>query len=391
MAATVNTVALLAAAPFPSHGGHGAASGAATGFPVLASVGLYVLVLVVGTLAAPALCGMRASGRLRTAVVAMLSLGYAGLVVAQLVRHQISGAVAAGVLTALVVAFVALRRGHRIEQAVAAGVLLVAQVPVVGTDAGISHLTGVLLHLAAASLWIGSVLHVVIVLADEGRTTAATAARRLSVLAVLSTVFLVGSGALLMAVHHVGRAALTGSTYGHVLLAKMGALLAAVTLGLAMRRRATTTSVRTWSRLVRGEAVVLAGGLALGAVLVGLAEPQPAYASTAPGLVHVRMGDESATLFVVRRDARTGWLLYAAGDEDAPQVRITDGAALQWTPSNEGAEIRPIGLRGGAARLTVRYENYTVHVTATPATGAPAALPAEDAVAAALGRSLGTV
>src|SRR3954466_8608533 len=309
MAATVNTVALLAAAPFPSHEGHGAASGAAAGVPVLASVGLYVLVLVVGTLAAPALCGMRASGRLRAAVVAALSLGYTALVGAQLVRNQISGDVAAGLLTALVVAVAALRRGHRIEQAGAAGVLLAAQLPVVGTDAGISHVTGVLLPLAAASLWIGSVLHVIIVLAADGRTTAATAARRLTVLAVLSTVFLVGSGTLLMVVQHVGRTALTGSTWGHVLLAKMGVLLAAVALGLTMRRRAATRSVRTWSRLVRGEAVVLAGGLALGAVLVGLAEPQPAYASTAAGLVHVRMGEESATLFVVRRDARTGWLL----------------------------------------------------------------------------------
>src|SRR4051794_23394766 len=252
MAATVNAVALLAAAPFPSHEGHGAASGAATGFPVLASVSLYVLVLVVGTLAAPALCGMRASGRLRTAVVAVLSLGYAALVVVQLLRHQFSAAVAAGVLAALVVAFAALRRGHRIEQAVAAGVLIAAQVPIAGADASRSHLIGVLLHLVAASLWIGSVLHVVVVLAAEGRTTAAAAARRLSVLAVLSTVFLVGSGGLLMVVHHVGRTALTGSTYGYVLLAKMGTLVAAVTVGLAMRRRAATTSVRTWSRLVRG-------------------------------------------------------------------------------------------------------------------------------------------
>src|SRR3954451_22521762 len=294
MAATVNTVALLAATPFPSHEGHGVANGAATGFPFLASVSLYVLVLVVGTLAAPALCGMRASGRLRTAVVALISLGYAAVVVAQLLRHELSTGVAAGVLTALVIAFAALRRGHRIEQAASAGVLLAAQVPVVGTDAGVSHLIGVLLHLVAASLWIGSVLHVVIVLAAEGRTTASAAARRLSVLAVLSTTFLVGSGALLMLVHHVGRVVLTSSTYGHVLLAKMAALLVAVTLGLTMRRRAATTSVRTWSRLVRSEAFVLAGGLALGAVLVGLADPEPAYASSAPGLVHVRMGNESA-------------------------------------------------------------------------------------------------
>src|SRR5947208_411381 len=156
MAATVNAAALLAA-PFPSHEGHGVAGGP-HGFPILASVGLYVLVVLAGTLAAPALSRSRTSGRLRYAVVGGLAFGYAGLVVAQVVRHELPSLAAAGVLTAIVVALLALRRDAYAEQLVAAAVLLAAQVPVVGTQAGDTHLFAVLTHLVAASVWIGGVL-----------------------------------------------------------------------------------------------------------------------------------------------------------------------------------------------------------------------------------------
>src|SRR3954465_4707151 len=101
MAAAVNTVALLAAAPFPSHEGHGAAEGVSGGFPFLTSVSLYVLVVLVGTLLAPALTRVNAGTRARAFIVEALALSYAGLVIAQVARHQLSTGIAAGIVTVL--------------------------------------------------------------------------------------------------------------------------------------------------------------------------------------------------------------------------------------------------------------------------------------------------
>jgi putative copper export protein len=356
MAAPVSTVALLAA-PFPSHEGHGAAT-AAHGFPVLASVGLYALVVLAGTLAAPALSRSRTSGSLRSVVVSAIALAY----VAQNVRHQMSMPASAGVLTAIGVALVALRRGAYAEQLGAAAVLVATQVPVVGTDDGVTHLSAVLLHLVAAAVWIGGVLHVVLVTATEGRAPGAQVARRFTVFAVPSTAFLIGSGVVLMLVHHIGRVVLTGSTYGHVLLAKMGFLALAVAIGFTMRRRATAQPGRWWPRLIRIEAVALASALGLGALLVGLADPEPAVTRSAPGLAHVQMGAESGTLFLVSRDRTSAWLQYVAGDDDAPAVRISDGAH-QWQPSNDGAQLTTVKVRDGQAHLSLTYDETTLHFT----------------------------
>jgi putative copper export protein len=388
MAAPLSTAVFLAAAPLPAHL-HGAAEDTG-GFPFLGSVSLYVLVVLAGALAAPALSRVSAGRRVRGISVAALLALYAGLVVAQVVRHEQAAAVAAGVLTALVVAASAIWRDHRLEQLAAAIVLVAAQGPVVGTGAGKAHLAGVLLHLVAASVWIGGVLHVVTVVTTRGKVAGALAARRFSVFAVSSTALLVGSGTVLMVVHHIGRSVLFGSTYGAVLLAKMSALALAIALGLAMRRRASRQPTRAWPRLIRTEAVVLAGALGLGAVLVGLADPQPAFAAVAPGLGHLQMGDESGTFFVVRRDTSTGWLLYDAGDDDAPRVRIADGTDRVWSPSNDDAQIRAIALKHGVARLTVRYEHKTVHLR-LPAVAPSATVQSsdpEDQVQLALGRAV---
>src|SRR4051812_28758259 len=120
MAVAVSAVALLAAAPFPSHEGHGVAADAHQGFPFVATVGLYVLVVLAGSLAAPALSRTGATGRLRAFVVGAVGVAYAGLVVAQVIRGELSPVVAAGVLTAAGVGVVALARNAVGEQAVAA-------------------------------------------------------------------------------------------------------------------------------------------------------------------------------------------------------------------------------------------------------------------------------
>jgi hypothetical protein len=391
MAAAVNASAVLAAAPLHVHG---AAEGAAQGFPFLASVGLYVLVVLAGTLAAPALSRTLPAGRLRIGVVGLTGLTYAVLVIAQVVRHELSAGIAAGVLVALIVALVALWRDARAEQAVAAAVLVAAQVPVVGTGSGVTHLFAVLAHLVAASIWIGGVLHVVLVTATAGRADGAQAARRFSVFAVFSTALLVGSGVVLMLVHHIGRTVLAGSTYGHVLLAKMAALGLAVAVGFTMRRRATARPAGWWPRLIRTEAAVLASALGLGAVLVGLPDPEPAVALTAPGLAHVRMGDESGTLFLVRRDATSGWLEYVAGDDDAPAGRLYTGGGPEWRPTNDGAQVTTVALDDGDARLLLHYGAKTIHFR-LPATALPRTQP-DDPITAdhtgqlqyALGRSL---
>jgi hypothetical protein len=167
----------------------------------------------------------------------------------------------------------------------------------------------------------------------------------------------------------------------------MAALGLAVTLGFSMRRRASANPGVGWHRLIRGEALTLAGGLGLAAVLVGLPDPEPAVVVAAPGLAHVRMGDEAGTLLLVDRNGTSGWLQYVAGDDDAPAVAITDGSRrTAWHPGNEHAETTAVALRDGAAHLTVRYAGHRVAVRLPAA--APVAAAADDPTAADPGEAL---
>src|SRR3954454_24703835 len=107
--APVNTGLLVAAAPLHAHV-HGAAESTSGGFPLLASVGLYVLVVLVGSLVAPTLSRVDSPGRARRWLVGVLAFGYAGTVIGQVARHELSAVIACGIGTALAVALLALRR-----------------------------------------------------------------------------------------------------------------------------------------------------------------------------------------------------------------------------------------------------------------------------------------
>src|SRR5438309_1469535 len=76
------TLVVLAAGPASAHV-HGAATGSRAGFPLLDSVGLYLLVVLAGILAAPALARTRPTGRLRQSFGAALASAYAVVLVLQ--------------------------------------------------------------------------------------------------------------------------------------------------------------------------------------------------------------------------------------------------------------------------------------------------------------------
>ncbi|MDX6285355.1 MAG: copper resistance protein [Frankiales bacterium] len=379
-AATAAAVLLLIAAPASAHEHPGPA--VSRGFPLLASVGLYLLVLLAGSLAGPALTRTALSSPARRRGVSALAVAYIGVTLAEAMRHEVATAAAAGVIVAVVVGLAALLTGEAREQAAAAVVLVGAQLPVIGTGAGTNHLLFSAVHLGAAAVWAGGLVHLVLVVTTAGRDAAVQTVRRFAPAAIGSGVILAATGLLLMVVHRVGLAVLTNTTYGHVLLLKTAGVALAVGCAIVMRRRARDRA-RTWHYFLRAEAIVLATVVGFAVVLTGLPTPARAATQLTAGLAHIRLGDEGATVALAGAGAR-GLLTYVASDVDAPDVRIInriDGS--QWRPGI-GPVATSIALAGGVARLRVLWSGHRADLTVR---AAPAPKPVDPLVADDAGRA----
>src|SRR4051794_17664608 len=146
------------------------------GTSVLAAVALYVAVTTAGLLAAPVLTGAVGWRRVRLPLVAVGLGGYVAL---------LGAAVATGHLTAgrmAVASAFALVAGAALplsapSQLLAALALASGQV-VVDADGGFIHTLVIAVHLLGASVWMGGVLHLVLVgSTSDGRRELTTAIR----------------------------------------------------------------------------------------------------------------------------------------------------------------------------------------------------------------------
>ena len=140
-----------------------------------------------------------------------------------------------------------------------------------------------LAHLGAASVWLGGLVVLLCLLVGgavdlDGMETAASA-RRISSIVLVAVVVVVASGTL-QAVRQVGSiAALTGTTYGRLLLVKVGVVVVLISLGAVsrslLRRRSTAEAVpgalprrRPLVRSIVAELLVAAAVLGVTAALV---------------------------------------------------------------------------------------------------------------------------
>jgi putative copper export protein len=353
-------------------------------------VDLYLLVLLAGTLAGPAVTRTTISSAARRYAVTGLAGAYIGVTLAEALWHDVSAAAAVGITVAVVVGVTALFTGDAREQAAAAVVLVGAQIPVIGTAAGTQHLVFSTVHLAAASVWAGGVVHLVLVVASAGRGAAAQSVRRFAPVAIGSGMILGTTGLVLMVAQHIGPTVLASTTYGHVLVLKTAGVAVAVGCALLMRRRVRNRA-RTWQHLLRLEAIVLATVVGLAVVLTGLPTPARAATQLAPGLVHVRLGSEGATVAVTGGGNR-GWVTYVASDDDAPEVRLVNRVdASEWRPG-VGPAGQSIALVNGVARLRVlwsgRRADVTVRAAPMPMIVDPLLADAEGRASYALGQAV---
>jgi cytochrome c oxidase assembly factor CtaG/putative copper export protein len=232
--------------------------------------------------------------------------------------------------------------------------------------------TGIALHILAASLWTGGLAGLLLV--RRHRRFADTAARysRLALACFVATAI---SGAVSAAVRLGGLPALWSSRYGSLVLLKILALLIVGVIGAAHRRR-TLPALRAgspWSflRLAAGELLVLAAAAALAVALARSPTPVPQDPDGPDPLVELLGFDMPAPMTAARLIAgplpdmffltvvAVGILAYVAG------VRRMRRAGHHWpvgrTVSWVGGMLLLAAITGlGVARYA--YVLFSVHM-----------------------------
>jgi copper transport protein len=248
--------------------------------------------------------------------------------------------------------------GSRFLRAVAGGALLLP-VTLAGHDVVLSTrpaAAGILdwVHLTAASLWVGGVIHVLTPGPDDpNRDRWRGQARRLAPFAVASGAVVVLTGTMQAAarVHRVD--ALADTAYGRTLCVKVLLVAAVAALGLVARLRARRSGSR---RLFAGEAAAFAGVLASVAVLVSLPPPAPPPPPpSGPLLTAALVGDRLLSVLVTP---------YRPG---ANTVRIAPAAAAGLPPATPP---RVWAIAGGIRQP----------LTPAPSWEAPLSIPAQGTV-----------
>ena len=167
------------------------------------------------------------------------------------------------------------------------------------------------LHLVSGSLWIGGLVGLLVLwrALPAGRRIAglSVSVPRFSNVAFVSVLLLLGSGIWATVLHLPVWAALWQTSYGKVILIKIGLLTLAVGLAagnllrskpqlVAARERAElgAPAARLLRRLVGGEALLVTGAVFAAATLSSLAPPPPAFAEEGHALVRVGPGHVAA-------------------------------------------------------------------------------------------------
>lgn len=265
-----------------------------------------------------------------------------------------------------------------------------------GTQRGAVGAVLIAAHLVAITIWVGALVHLVrVALANRGsaRVGRAFAAYSRLALGLFLLVATTGMVAALLLVPSL--AALTGTTYGLTLLAKLGLVIGVAVLAWIGRRR-LGGSPASLTRAARREAAALVAVLAASAILVSLPTPAPATADigfpppvTGPVIrlgtmagqiavgiaasenqleVRLRVPDDQNQLGETRPpDYRVAARANAAGQA---------AAAVPLRPCGPGCFVGPVPWRPGTAYVDLR-------VDATGWTGGAAVFPIHWAPAVA--------
>ncbi len=259
------------------------------------------------------------------------------------------------------------------------------------------------LHMAAASVWLGGLIGLVVlwISLPAGRRVAALAVSvpRFSAVALGAVLTLAGSGLGEALDHLPAINALWLTGYGQAILVKSGLLAAALLIAsgnllrtrprlIAARHRPELgdPAARLLRRLISGEVVIVTGIVFAAAVLSSLAPPPPAFALQSSALARVGPGT------VVRRVDRAGYrleLLLSPNRAAAPDsfaLRITKGGqpvrganvtltfnmTTMQMPQQQYqlAEIRP-GLYSRAAPALVMVGEWGLDFQIAPRSGPP--------------------
>lgn len=235
------------------------------------------------------------------------------------------------------------------------------------------------MHLVAAGLWAGALLHLILVLwrmDREGyRPALGEAARRYARLA-LGLVLAALAGGMTTAFAEFSRPAeLLETTYGRVLLLKLLLVMVALALALVARRRALPpanpgTRLPLLRRLARAEGAALLAVVGLSALLVNVAPPRTAQGAedllgpapiSGPVLRLASLAGQLA-VYLAAADGQLEMQVIAPSGQRAPGARIQvearsptgEGASLYPRPCGRGCFTMRFAWQQGLARLTAR-------------------------------------
>jgi len=228
------------------------------------------------------------------------------------------------------------------------------------------------LHLVSGSVWIGGLVGLLLLwraLPAAIRVAGLTVCvPRFSNVAFVSVLLLLGSGIWASVLHLPVWAALWQTSYGKVILIKIGLLTGAVALaaGNLLRNKPQLVAAREYAelgvpaarrlrRLVSGEAVLVTGAVFAAATLSSLAPPPPAFAQEGRALVRVGPGHVAATVH------QAGYTLQVLVNPNRAAAPNSFALAL----TRGGQPVRGANVTLGFAMLDMEMPNQEYQLTET--------------------------
>jgi copper transport protein len=228
------------------------------------------------------------------------------------------------------------------------------------------------LHLVSGSLWLGGLIGLLIIWRSLPVTRRVAGlivcVPRFSNVAFVSVLVLLGTGIGATVLHLPVLAALWQTSYGKVILIKIGILAATIPLAavnllrnkpglLAAEEQATLGErpARLLRRLVGGEAMLVAGAVFAAALLSSLAPPPPAFAEQGSALARVGPGRVAATL------KRAGYTLQVLVDPN--RAAAPNSFALKL--SRNGQPVRQADVTLVFAMLDMQMPQQEFRLTET--------------------------
>jgi copper transport protein len=228
------------------------------------------------------------------------------------------------------------------------------------------------LHLVSGSLWLGGLIGLLVIWRSlpVARRVAGliVCVPRFSNVAFVSVLVLLGTGIGATVLHLPVLAALWQTSYGKMILIKIGILAATIPLAavnllrnkpglLAAGEQATLGErpARLLRRLVGGEATLIAGAVFAAALLSSLAPPPPAFAEQGSALARVGPGRVAATL------KRAGYTLQVLVDPN--RAVAPNSFALKL--SRNGRPVRRADVTLAFAMLDMQMPQQEYRLTET--------------------------